>query len=71
MSAGHCCRHTRDAKAPPEIHANHVRPNLFNWLTVLLLIGWVGIVTVALETAGAENLSAMPTLEVFLRTLLS
>ncbi len=71
MSACNCCPHARDAKSLPEIHSNQVRPNLFNWLTVLLLTGWVGIVTVALETAGAENLSAMPTLEVFLRTLLS
>ncbi len=67
MSACHCCPHTRERKALLE--TRH-RPSLFNWVTVLLLTGWVGIVTVALKTAGPENLSAVPTLESFLRTLL-
>ena len=67
MSACNCCPRTRDAERLPEIHP---RTTLFNWVTVLLLTGWVGIVTIAMETAGPENLSAVPTLEAFLRTLL-
>ena len=46
------------------------RATLFNWVTALLVAGWVGIVAVAAELAGPEEISAVPTLEVFLRSLL-
>jgi hypothetical protein len=46
------------------------RSGLFNWVTVLLLAVWVGIVTLAIESAGVESMAAAPTLEAFLRTLL-
>jgi hypothetical protein len=47
-----------------------VRVNLFNWVTVLMATGWVGIVIIALELAGPRNMTAVPTLEAFLKTLL-
>ncbi len=47
-----------------------VRITLFNWLTVLMVAGWVGIVTAAFELAGPRNMTAVPTLEAFLGTLL-
>jgi len=47
-----------------------VRVTLFNWVTVLMATGWVGIVTVALELAGPRNMTVVPTLEAFLKTLL-
>lgn len=73
MSACCPCGHrTCDAETLPEtLSKPQVRPGLFNWLTVLLLTGWIGIVTFALETAGPDKVSAMPTLEGFLRVLLS
>jgi hypothetical protein len=43
---------------------------LFNWVTALLLTGWVGIVAVAVELAGPQKLTPLPTLESFLRALL-
>ncbi|MDA0273141.1 MAG: hypothetical protein O3C68_07800 [Proteobacteria bacterium] len=47
-----------------------VRVTLFNWVTMLMATGWVGIVTVALALAGSRNMTAVPTLEAFLKTLL-
>ena len=47
-----------------------VRATLFSWVTVLMVAGWVGIVTVAFELAGPRNMTAVPTLEAFLKTLL-
>jgi hypothetical protein len=48
----------------------HAGATLFNWVTVLMVTGWVGIVTVAIELAGPRNMTAVPTLEAFLKTLL-
>ena len=72
MSSCQCC---------PDLHAKldqgHKRTDfriqrfsLFNWVTVLLVTGWVGIVSVAFHLAGPSQMSAVPTLEAFLRTLL-
>ena len=41
------CSDTRANNAPKR-HFN--RPQLFNWITVSLLVGWVGIVTVIAES---------------------
>ena len=62
MSACHYCHH-------PASQTIATRPQLFNWVTALLLTGWVGIVSLAFEMSSAANLSAVPTLEVFLKTL--
>ena len=61
MSACQCC--SRNEPTLP-------RTNLFNRVTVLLLMGWVGIVALAMELAGPKNLTAVPTLDAFLRSLL-
>ncbi len=43
---------------------------LFNWVTVLLVTGWVAIVAIAAELANPANVVATPTVDVFLRQLL-
>ncbi len=35
------------------------RPQLFNWITVILLVGWVGIVTVIAESTNGTRTGAM------------
>ncbi len=46
------------------------RGSLFNWVTTLLVSMWVGIVATAMVLAGPENLAPVPTLELFIRSLL-
>lgn len=74
MSACQCCE-TQQLQAmdlpghkPGRDHTS--RFNLFNWVTVLLLTGWMAIVVAAVGFAGPANVTAVPTLEAFLRTLL-
>ncbi len=58
-------------------HNDLPRMNLFNRISVILLIGWVAIVATAAELAGTSNLSTLvhdktlkaATLEAFMRTL--
>lgn len=44
--------------------------SLFSWVSVLMTIGWVGVLVVVFELAGAGDVTAVPTLEAFLKTLL-
>jgi hypothetical protein len=46
------------------------RSGLFNRVTVLLLMAWLGIVAVALETASVGGAHSLPTVELFLKSLL-
>ena len=75
MSACNCC--DQPMLEPLDIGKNErpqqiswLRPNLFNWVTVLLVTGWVAIVAVAAELSGSDSVSTVPTLEAFLRELL-
>ena len=74
MSACQCCdsSHTELPALEPLDRPEDipVRVTLFNWVTMLMATGWVGIVTVALALAGSRNMTAVPTLEAFLKTLL-
>lgn len=47
-----------------------LRATLFSWVSVLMVIGWIGILTVVFELAGPGDMTAVPTLEAFLKTLL-
>jgi hypothetical protein len=31
---------------------HYVRPRLFNWITILLLTGWIGLVAITAESVG-------------------
>lgn len=71
MSACSCC--PQEASKLPEQNtlARYRQIRLFNWVTVLLLSGWVGIVAVASHLTGTPpaETSAAPALEAFLRLL--
>ena len=47
-----------------------LRATLFTGVSVLMVIGWVGVLTVVFEVAGDKGITAAPTLDAFLRTLL-
>ena len=47
-----------------------LRAFLFSWVSVLMTIGWIGILIAVFELAGAGDMTAVPTLEAFLKTLL-
>ncbi|MDE0988849.1 MAG: hypothetical protein OSA83_06430 [Pseudomonadales bacterium] len=47
-----------------------LRASLFSWVSVLMTIGWIGILIVVFELARAGDMTAVPTLEAFLKTLL-
>ena len=79
MSACHCCDQPildqleigkNERRQSSQISWLSLRPSLFNWITVLLVTGWVVIVAIAAELAGPDSLSAVPTLEGFLKELL-
>jgi hypothetical protein len=70
MSVCQCCDPSHALEPLNQPKETLVRPTLFNWLTLLMVTGWVGIVTVAFELAGPRNMAAVPTLEAFLKTLL-
>ena len=70
MSACQCCDPSYTLEPLKQRKETPVRATLFNWVTVLMVTGWVGIVTVAFELAGPRNMTAVPTLEAFLKTLL-
>lgn len=66
MSACHCCQLAREFNATEEPVR---KPVLFNRVTALLLTSWVGIVAVAVELAGAEQVRSLPSVELFIRSL--
>lgn len=70
MSACQCSDSSRTLESLNLRKEAPVRITLFNWLTVLMVAGWVGIVMAAFELAGPRNMTAVPTLEAFLGTLL-
>ncbi len=47
-----------------------LRATLFTGVSVLMVIGWIGVLTVVFEVAGDRGIAAAPTLDAFLRTLL-
>lgn len=72
MSACTCCPPDRledQLKSLQELPGKSRKVSLFNWVTVLLVTGWVGIVTLALQLA-AEKEASMPSLESFISSLL-
>ena len=80
MSAACCdeinrCIHEGTAKVELDLETKRIAPavnersGLFNRVTVLLLTAWLGIVTVALETASVGVADNLPTVELFLRSL--
>ncbi len=69
MSACVCCPETSELNVPQGLKAGVRRVSLFNWLTVLLITGWVGIVTLAMQVADDSG-STLPPLETFLSTLI-
>ena len=69
MSACTCCPETtRELEAPrgPVLRRN---ASLFNWVTVLLVSGWVAIVTFALHHA-ATSKTSLPTVETFISSMI-
>ncbi len=82
MSACQCCEIHNQIDPIDEIPSENIEEqrrlsvaplgagNLFNWVTAILLTGWITIVAVALEFAGPEGMAPVPTLEAFLRQLL-
>lgn len=65
MCVCHCVEATERTH---EIDESGSKPQLFNWITVLLVSIWMGIVVVAAELAAAEDQSV--TLDAFLKSLI-
>ena len=70
MSACHCLAHCSGPREREPVETRIERPSLFNWVTVILVAMWVGIVAAAAELAGPDKLAPVPTLEAFFLTLL-
>ena len=71
MSACHCCQYSVAFQPGVERSREPARrPALFNRVTALLLTGWVGIVAAAMQMAGAEQVRNLPTIELFIRSLI-
>ena len=47
-----------------------LRATWFTGVSVLIVIGWIGVLTVVFEMARDRGITAAPTLDAFLRTLL-
>ena len=73
MSACTCCPEVRELPTFDDVcgqvQATSKKVTLFNWVTVLLITGWVGIVTVAMQLAD-RNDAALLSLETFISSLL-
>jgi hypothetical protein len=70
MPGCHCLAHCSEPRECESTEPRVERPSLFNWVTVILVTMWVGIVAAAAELAGPDKLAPVPTLEAFIRTLL-
>ena len=57
------------SKADP-LKKHPVNLQLFNWITILLLTGWMLVVGVAANTAQVEKSAESPTVEAFIKGLL-